>query len=123
MGTAAPRRARSPLPRRSRHPISGGGGDRRCLHGRATLLLFPYIRLGKAGVGGNNFHEIVRLISGQRDFVNAFPDANAFFRGFQARGLFRQVQATALGGFSLLMHQAGPEIHHGVIAAGRNGAT
>ena len=58
----------------------------------------------------------MRRVARQRDFVNAFPDANALLGALQARALLGEVGAAALGGFGLLMHQARPEVHHRIFA-------
>src|SRR5258708_6890436 len=61
----------------------------------------------------------MRGVPRQRDFVNAFPDANSLFGRLETRGLLRQIQAPALGGLSLLMPEPRSEIHHRIFGRGR----
>ena len=64
----------------------------------------------------------MRRIARQRDFVDAFPNSNAFFGGLQARRLFGQVHAAAFQGFGLAVCQAGSEVHHRIVADRYRGA-
>ena len=87
------------------------------------MLLIAHVRVGQSGVGGNDIDQAVRGVARQSDLVDALPNTNPLFGSLQARALFRQVRAAAFRGFGLLMHQPRPEIHHGIFAGLRLGAT
>jgi hypothetical protein len=84
--------------------------------GRAALLLLMNIGTHQSGIGRNDVYEPVRGILWQRHFVNALPDANTLFGRLEARGLFRKIHSTPLGGFGLLMYQPRSEVHHRIFA-------
>jgi hypothetical protein len=116
-------RAQLPAQLASRWSRSDGGSGSGLTHVGTAALLVAYVPISKAGIGGDDFHETMRGVSRQMDFVQALPDADALLSAVQSRRLCSQIDFAARSVFGLLVHEPRPEIHCQIVRAHMAGSS